>query len=161
VSTPQLPALHSRRIARLVVMWLLTLVLPLQGTAAVVFGAMGPAHGHRAASAPAPVLEDFRRWRPTAQRDGHVLAALGHFHAGNGVQRHHHVRNDASVVPAAAEAGDAEEAATASAVPVLALIPAARVFVSPERVAATRAPSLRAVQTRCVAPLDRPPRATA
>ncbi len=142
-------------------MWLLALVLPLQGAALGVFAAKGPAHLHRAAAATPLVLEDLRRWKPTIAVTPRVAAPFGHVHAGNVARRHHHARNDGSVISAADETADADEALGASAPSVLALIPVACAWGSPERVAAARAPSSGALQTRCVSPLDRPPRATA
>lgn|GEM_PF-1651589 len=159
VSKPQHPAFHSRRIARLAVMWLLAIVLPLQGSAAVIFGAMGPAHSHRIAAAPAPVLEDFRRWKPAVQPQQHVLTALGHFHAGNSLQRHRHDRSDSSVVPAAADVGDTDEAAAASAIAVLAPIPSLVAWLPPPSVAVEASRPLWPPLTGFIPRLDRPPRA--
>lgn len=139
-------------------MWMLALVLPLQGTAAVVFAAMGPAHGHRAASAAAPVLEDFRRWQPAVQREDHVFAALGHFHAIDTPQRHHHARSDASVVSVAMDVGDADEATGASAVAVLAPIPGVVTWLPPAPASVDASGPLWPPLTGFVLPLDRPPR---
>lgn len=138
-------------------MWLLALVLPLQGTAAAVFAAMGPAHGHRASSA-APVLDDVRRWEPTLQRDTHGLAALGHFHVIDTPQRHHHGRSDASVVPAAVDVGDADEASGASAVAVVAPIPGVVSWLPPVLASADASRPLWPTLTGFVPQPDRPPR---
>ncbi len=138
-------------------MWLFALVLPLQGTATAVFAALGPAHGHRAASA-APVLQDFRRWAPTLQRDTHVLAALGHFHATDTPQRHHHDRRDASVVPAAPEVGETDEPTGASAVALLAPIPGVVSWLPLVLASAEASRPLWPALSGFVLPLDRPPR---
>ena len=138
-------------------MWLLALVLPLQGTAAAVFAAIGPLHGHRVASA-TPVLQDFRRWTPTPQREMHVVAALGHFHTVDTPQRHHHARGDASVVPTAVDVGDDDEAAGASAVAVLAPIPDVVDWLPAALASADASRPPWPPLTGFVLPLDRPPR---
>jgi len=148
----------TRRTTRLLALWLLALVLPLQGTAAAVFAAMGPAHGHRVASVAAPVLEDFRRWKPAAQREQHVFAALGHFHALDTPQRHHHARSDASVVAVATDVSDAGEATGASAVAVLAPIPGVVTWLPPALASVDASGPLWPALTGFVLPLDRPPR---
>lgn len=139
-------------------MWLLVLVLPTQGTAAVVFAAMGPAHGHRLAVASVPVLEDFRRWEPAVQREQHVFTALGHFHTIDTPLRHHHTRGDASVVSVAMDVGDADDATGASAAAVVAPLPGPAMWLpaslSPVEVSRPLWPAL----TGFVPPPDRPPR---
>lgn len=153
--------LFAQRTTRLLVMWLLALVLPLQGAALGVFAAKGPAHLHKVAAAAPLVLEDLRRWKPTIAATAPVATLFGHVHAGAVAQRHHHARADGSVISTPDETADADGALGASAPSVLALIPAASAWGSPECVAAAHAPPLGALQTRHVSPLDRPPRATA
>ena len=142
-------------------MWLLALVLPLQGTAIGVFAAKGPTHLHKVAAAAPLVLQDLRRWKPALAATSHAGALFGHVHASAAAQRHHHARDDGSVISTGDETADADEALGASAPPVLALIPVAGAWGSPERVVAAHAPPSGALQTRHVSPLDRPPRATA
>lgn len=144
-------------------LWLLALVLPLQGSAAVVFGAMGPAHAHRAASAAAPVLEDLRRWRPAVQPAASGFAALGlghaHAHAGNAVQRHYHARTDGSVVPAdLGDVGDTDEGAGVSAVAVLALLPRVAAWAPPGAASADASRPFWAELTGFMPRRDRPPK---
>lgn len=78
--TDRAGALARRRI----VVWLLALVLPLQGLAATLVQVRGPAHVH-ARSEARTVLVDFRR-----------PPSLAHVHA-HGVAHHHHGADDASV----------------------------------------------------------------
>jgi hypothetical protein len=101
---------------RSIFIWLLAVLLPVQGTLAAALMTAGPAHVHvQSALAPPGVLVDFRRVLPDAPpQPGHVLTAFGHFHRGASVQRHHHASNDASVVPVndgniAAAAGDGRQ----------------------------------------------------
>ena len=153
-----MPTPLTVRLTRIVVLWLLALVLPLQGAAVGVFTAIGPAHVHRAAEAPPLVLTDFRRWKPTPLAQAHVFAALGHFHAGTVSQRHYHGVDDGSVVRTDANAPDADEALSAAAVSVLALIPAAMMWAAPHAAAPLDAGPLWALRTGFIGPLDRPPR---
>ena len=121
-------------------MWLVAVVLPLQGAAVGVFSAMGPAHIHQRAEAPL-VLEDVRRWRPppVASAPAYTTALAwvghaghaGHLHPDAAPQRHHHAADDGSMVRTGAnsplDSADADEALGASALSalsVLALIPA-------------------------------------
>ena len=151
--------LFAQRTTRLLVMWLLALVLPLQGAALGVFAAKGPAHLHKVAAATAPlVLDDVRRWRVAPVAEPHVLVALGHTHAGNASQRHYHARSDASVVVTGADAPDTDEAVGAGGLSVLALIPS---LAAPG--AGSAAPpavphSGWQPRTGFTVPLDRPPR---
>jgi hypothetical protein len=151
--------LFAERTTRLLVMWLLALVLPLQGAALGVFAAKGPAHLHKVAAATTPLeLDDVRRWKVAPVAEPHVFAALGHIHAGSTPQRHHHARSDASVVVTAADAPDADEAVGASGLSVLALIPA---LTAPGagRAAPPAVPhSGWQPRTGFTVPLDRPPR---
>ena len=119
---PTDPRHPNRPLTRLVVLWLIALVLPLQGAAAGVFGALGPAHLHQRAASTL-VLEDVRRWRPAPTLQAHAPGGFGHAHARAAPQRHHHAADDGSVVRTGADPADADEAPGASAVPVLALIP--------------------------------------
>ena len=93
----------GRRSTRLVLLWLLAVVLPLQGMAVVVFSALGPAHFHKQTQA-AIVLTDFRRSTPSAVREANLFAFLGHSHGPATVQRHYHAFDDASVVALDADA---------------------------------------------------------
>ena len=161
---PNAFTLLSRRLTRTLVMALLAIVLPVQGAAAGVFSAIGPAHLHqsvRAAPAAALVLEDFRRWKPAPVVQTHVFTALGHVHAGASPQRHHHAVDDASVVRTGGDGPldgpDADGALSASAVSVLALIPGAAVWTAAE---ATADPATRPSWTWLTGftqPLERPP----
>jgi hypothetical protein len=93
---PLRPAPLSQRWLRRVVLLLLALVLPLQGTASAAFATLGPAHVHE----PADVmlrLVDFRRIVPGIRPET-VSTPLGHFHESAAPQRHHHARADLSVV---------------------------------------------------------------
>ena len=149
----------SRRLARLLVMWLLAIVLPLQSTAVGVFAAKGPSHVHRAAAATL-VLEDVRRWKPAPVARGPVFASLAHSHehAGGQALRHLHGRDDASVVTTGDDTELADEALGASSLSVLALIPA---FALPSHHEAASPEMARAgwrPLTGFIEPLDRPPR---
>lgn len=158
VSSPP-RALFAERTTRLLVMWLLAFVLPLQGAAVALFATKGPAHLHKIATTAPLVLEDLRRWKPAMATIARVTPALGHVHASAVAQRHHHARDDGSVVRVPDDTADADEALGASAAPsMLALIPAAVAWGTPERVVAAHAPPWDALKTRYVSPLDRPPR---
>ena len=87
----------NRRFTRLVLMWLLTVVVPLQGMAVGIFTALGPSHIHKSAKS-VPVLEDVRRWRQSPVRESKVQTLWGHFHESASSQRHHHRFDDVSVV---------------------------------------------------------------
>lgn len=152
------PTALKTRVTRLLVLWLLALVLPLQGAALGVFAAKGPAHLHRAAAAPVLVLEDTRRWKPVTAMPGHANVQFVHLHNSAAKQRHLHARDDGSVMGSADATVDTDEALGTSALSVLALIPELGAWRSPERVCAAGAAVAQAMQTRCVAPLDRPPR---
>lgn len=154
-------ALLVERTTRLLVTWLLALVLPLQGAALGVYAAKGPSHLHKAVAAHPLVLEDLRRWKPAAAAESRVAARIGHVHASAVAERHHHSRDDGSVMAHADETADADEALGSATPSVLALLPAAGVWGSPERVAAAHAPASAVLRSRCVAPLDRPPRTAA
>ena len=147
----------ASRFTRVVVLWLLAIVLPLQGAAVGIFGALGPAHVHKAADAPL-VLEDVRRWKPAPRAQAHVFTAFGHFHASATPQRHHHAVDDGSVVRTDADAADADEAPGASAVSVLALIPSMTMQVPSSAAAERNHGPLWAASTGFVHPPERPPR---
>ena len=149
--------LFTRRLTRVVVLCLLSVVMPLRGAAVGVFTAMGPAHVHQ----PAPeawVLDDGRHWRPAPVAQTHVFAAFVHFHAGATLQRHYHSVDDASVVGADASRPDADEALSASALSVVAPIPAVLTWSPLRAIAAPDAGPLWALRTAFSFPLDRPPR---
>ena len=153
----------TRRCTRILVLWLLATVLPLQGAAVGVFAAMGPAHIHLRADVAPRVLEDFRRWRPAPVPQAHVFTSLGHFHAIGAPQRHYHGFDDASVVRTGDDgplsSPDADEATSASLASVLALLPTPMAWAPPT------APDARATrprwqpQTGFIALLERPPKA--
>jgi hypothetical protein len=93
------PTLHRALV------WLLALLLPMQGVTAAALMAMGPLHVHKhVESAPAHA---HARQRASAlePRTAHILAAFGHVHASAAAERHHHPHADASVVHAAEHAG--------------------------------------------------------
>lgn len=156
------PTLFTQRTTRLLVMWLLALVLPLQGAAVGVFAAKGPAHSHAdaipGAAARPMLLDDVRRWKASPIADTHVFAALGHVHAGSTPQRHHHARSDASVVVTSADAPDSDEAVGASGLSVLALIPSLAAPGLGEAAAPAVPHSGWQPRTGFTVPLDRPPR---
>ena len=163
------PAIVTCRITRFIVLWLLAFVLPLQGAAVGVFSAMGPAHVHQRVEAPL-VLEDVRRWRaaPVAKAPAlatafsTALAWVGHSHASAAPQRHHHTADDDSVV----RTGDAgppdspptDEALGASALSVLALIPAVPAWADAATPADAAARPPWTLRTGFVAFPDRPPK---
>ena len=78
--------------------WLLALVLPLQGLTGLLAQVAGPSHVHQL-GAGAPLLVDFRR-APGPSEDSRVAAARarhGHGHAGDATERHPHHFDDATV----------------------------------------------------------------
>ena len=78
------------------VLTLLAVVLPLQGTASAAFAALGPAHVHESAEVMLRLV-DFRRIVPGVRPEA-IATPLGHFHASAAPQRHHHARGDQTVV---------------------------------------------------------------
>lgn len=161
---PCLTTLHSAalsafsaRITRIAVWWLIALVLPMQGAAVVVFGAMGPAHVHRSSEAPL-LLEDFRRWKPAPVAATHVFAALGHSHADASPQRHHHPAGDASIQRIGSDLDEADEGPGTSAVSVLALIPSSTPWLPPTASVRTVAGPQWALRTAFITPFERPPK---
>jgi len=99
---------HHLQPLRQVLAWLLIGLMPLQGLAAGVLGAMGTLHVHRATAEPVVLaLTDFRRETPlAAEVEQHVFSVLGHVHRHGVAERHHHADRDASVVPQGDGAGD-------------------------------------------------------
>lgn len=153
----------SRRSLRLVLMWLLALVLPLQGTAVGVFTVMGPLHIHQPAD-DSVVLTDFRRWRPSAKSPNQLLAAVGHFHGAESPQRHRHefdapgaerVGDDISLNSPDADEGLSANASLAS---VLALLPANGVWVAPKSAVVLPWRPSWIPRTGFTVPPDQPPR---
>lgn len=142
--------------ARALVLWLVALLL-LQGTAALVFGALGPSHLHQRA-AETPVLEDVRRWKPAPVREVHAPTWYGHVDSGAAMQRHHHAADDGSVVRSAGDSADADEAAGAVAVPVLALIPAGPAWLHRHDPVAAEACASWHPRTGFTRPPERPPK---
>ena len=133
----------------------------MQGVAAGIAAALGPAHVHQQANRPL-LLEDFRRVAATVAPPAHVATAFGHFHGKATPIRHHHAAGDASVVlvddPLRAWA-DAESASAGSSLALFsAVLPTTLAWVgqapagSPACCAAW--PSL----THDPQPLERPPR---
>ena len=156
--TPAAPSLFTRRLSRMLVLWLLAAVLPLHGAAVGVFMAKGPAHAHRAA-ATQPLLEDLRRWRPAATAPAHAFAALGHFHASAMPERHHHRGDDASVMrDNRAEPGDTDEATATAAIAVLAMLPATATALPREAASARAMRPGWTPRTRSDPFPDRPPK---
>jgi hypothetical protein len=152
--------------ARRLVACLLACLVPLQGLAAGMIAAIGPAHSHKIV-ATAIVLEDFRR-APSqlAAPPTHVATAFGHFHAGETSQRHHHARGDASVVLADGEAlpssGDGDDLSISPTLAMfVALLPSGLAWLPAtlDAVAASRAPWVP--ETHHPALPERPPRALA
>ena len=143
-------------------LWLLAFALPLQGAAFGVFAAKGPAHLHMTANPSAAagplVLDDVRRWKAAPIAQPQVLASVRHFHTGPSAQRHHHARNDASVVATGADAADTDEAVGSGGLSVLALIPS----LTPPRAGEATASAVQhsgwQPRTGFTVPLDRPPR---
>lgn len=153
----------SRRPLRLVLMWLLALVLPMQGSAVGMFTVLGPAHTHQATDS-SLVLTDFRRWKSAPVRGPDVFAFPGHFHGSATARRHHHSAADTTVIrtgeDSVSRSADVEDGLNASVafVSLLALMPA----VAPWAPAALdnsfgRRPLWRPV-TGFNPPLDRPPK---
>jgi hypothetical protein len=152
--------------ARRLVACLLACLVPLQGLAATMIAAIGPAHSHKV-MATAIVLEDFRR-APSqlVAPPTHVAIAFGHFHAAGSSQRHHHARGDASIVLADGEAlqsnGDGDDLSIS---PTLAMFVALLSSALPwqptalDAVAASRAPWVP--ETHHPALPERPPRSLA
>ena len=153
----------SRRSIRCLVMWLLAVVLPLQGTAVGVFAVMGPAHIHKQTDAPL-VLTDFRRWRPSPVRETHVFTFSGHVHGSASLQRHFHAYDDASVVRTGDDGPlnslDADEGSTSgtSLASVLAMIPAVTAWAPLKGPSSLAERSHWTLRTGFIEPLDRPPK---
>jgi hypothetical protein len=143
----------------MLVLWLLAVVLPLQGAAVGVFGVNGPLHVHRAANAPL-VLEDVRRWKaPQARFESHGSHALAGPHGGAFAQRHHHAGVDPSVVSTPDDRPGADEAIGVAGLALLATAPGAAPWHAPD--AASRGVSPRLRWSWCsgfTTPLERPPR---
>lgn len=153
----------SRRPLRLVLMWLLAWVLPLQGTAVGVFTALGPAHTHQAADA-SLVLTDFRRWKSAPVREPGFFAFSGHFHGSAMAQRHHHAHDDTSVVrtgeDSVTRSAEVEDGlnASASLASVLALMPVVVAWAPSALGDSLGLPPLWRPLTGFARPLERPPK---
>ena len=107
--------------------WLLLLVLPLHGLSAAIIQLIGQRHFHD--SVPSHALGRVL-WQP--ERDA-VLASSRHDHAHAMLQRHHHGRDDASVIaldPLLPDAVVTDGSASAAAPSLLAPPPHARLFAS-------------------------------
>ncbi len=145
---------------------LLACLVPLQGLAAGVIAAVGPAHTHQP-MVTSLVLEDFRRAPASVSTlPTHIATALGHFHGADAPLRHHHARGEGSVVLADSAAlqgaGDGGDVSISPSLAVfVALLPSAMASLpaAPDAAAAAHAPW--AAQTHCPALPERPPRALA
>lgn len=159
--TNRLPRPCTHPMARALVLWLVALVL-LQGTAAMVFGALGRSHTHspvqQRAAAATLVLEDVRRWKPAPVRQARAPGGFGHRHTGAAAQRHHHAADDGSVVRSAADPTEADEAGGPSAVPVLALIPAGPAWLHRHQPVAAEARAPWRLRTGFTRHPERPPK---
>jgi hypothetical protein len=155
--------LFARRCLRRAVAGLLTVVLLVQVTSALVFGVLGPAHVHTPQPA-SPVLIDFRRVVPSTVGETHGFGSLAHFHQSASPQRHHHARGDPSVHviddQAALQMLDADEqrVPAATIASLLAWIPAAADFETPHARDERAWHPLWAPLTAFVKRLDRPPK---
>ena len=156
----------THRCLRCGVMWLLALVLPLQGTAMAVFNVMGPAHVHAASASVhrSMVLNDFRRAAPMpASRAAAGVVSPGHSHKLL-PQRHRHALADRTVVRSSEDGAirslEADEAMSLSAslVSVLALVPAIVLWRPPQAQGALVLHRRWVPTTGFSQPLERPPR---
>ena len=151
---------------RRLVACLLACLVPLQGLAAGMIAAVGPAHTHKP-MATTLVLEDFRRAPASVSTlPTHVATIFGHFHAPATPLRHHHARGDASVIladgAALQSAGDSDDASIGPSLAVfVALLPSAITPLPAAPAAAMAAHAPWAPQTHCPALPERPPRASA
>ena len=144
--------------------WLVACLLPLHGMASGLLAVLGPQHVHQIRQE-VRVLDDVRRL-PTAAPARRPASAfgLGHVHAHDGWQRHHHRHDDASIVKAAggaaeATAGDADDAGFSPALSAfVALLGAAPVRLPPAGTDALAAGPGWALLTHTPRPIDRPPR---
>ena len=120
------PHIADRVVAALrrrAIVWLLLLVLPVHGLSAALIGLLGQNHFH--AAVPSHAL-GRALWQPS---DDAASDAALHDHAHATLQRHHHDRDDASVVaidPLAAD--NAAEAGGSSAAPTMLAPPPAQGF---------------------------------
>lgn len=133
--------------------WLLLVVLPLQGMAAVVAELRGPSHRHAASE---------ELWIPQMSVR-HSLAPMQHAHAHANAERHHHARSDTTVieVPSAdgAEAIAVDDGSNSggSGGTFLALIPSAHAAPPFEARNSLHAADPGSFQTRYPGRLERPP----
>lgn len=157
-----------RRRLRLLVLWLLAWVLPLQGMTAAAFTMLGPAHTHTA-SPPPLRLVDFRRQVAGTAPDAHAHAtakvAPAHVHASDEPERHVHAHDDPSLVLDADNAatlqrlvGDDSRGLSASLATVLAWVPADPAWALPGPVAQRPRATLWAPSCSEAERLERPPR---
>ena len=149
---------------------LLAALVPLQGLAAGMIAAVGPAHTLKSVAtaqtplATALLLGDFRRAPVHIEAPStHVATAFGHFHATQGPLRHHHACGDVSVVLADGNAlqsnGDGEDLSISPTLALfVALIPSAMAPLpaAPDATTASHAPW--APQTHHPALPEHPPR---
>ena len=101
----------SRRLmakARRFVVCCLLVALPVYGVSGTLVELLGPNHVHRATGASASVTDPMSGW-VDMRRGFSTFTALRHVHTHSLFQRHHHDREDASVV--AVDGGSLEGAA--------------------------------------------------
>ena len=148
---------------RLVPMWLLAVVLALQGMTVGIFSALGPSHIHKAAQS-ILVLQDVRHWKPSPVRKSALSALLGHSHGSASAQRHHHAFDDLSVinldVDSAANGSGVDEGLSAGAL-LASFWPLSSHFVTWQPLHGSNALAARPFWTSTsvvVMPHDRPPK---
>lgn len=93
-------AIHPVRHLRLLVVWLLALVVPLQGLAVCLLQVRGPGHAHVQATEDTLLGADFRRnlgRRMTVDPVRRVLLEAAHGHPHFEARFHYHAMDDASV----------------------------------------------------------------
>lgn len=149
-------------------MWLLAVVLPLQGAAVGVFAVMGPSHIHAPAE-PSLLSADFRRWRPSPEPATHVSTWFGHghahahAHATAAPQRHFHDPLEGGVVPtgdthSSGLEADEPRGANLSPASLLAMLPAVPAWAPDAGLGALADRPRWASRTGFTEPLERPPR---
>ena len=108
---------------RRIVLWVLVLMLPLQGMAATLRTALGPLHVHRYAEVQHVDFSHGTPVRPTD--DNQVLVSAAHGHDDAAPARHHHSHDDASVERLGNDTADDGDAAAPAVAPFAALMPSA------------------------------------